>query len=112
MVSSWFLFAKYLMLIEIVELEFMNFQTPTQDGYHNTGSTHPDLASFLEHNAPSALRPLTAGSFSYSSTRPSANKKYFYDIFDTCAQVNCNIEGWHTEGAPGCYEAVSSSAYC
>lgn len=83
----------------------MNFQTPSEDGY-GSGPSRPNLASFLEHNTPSALRPLTAGSFSYSSTRPAANKKYFYDIFDTCAQINCNIEGWHTEGGPGVYEAV------
>lgn len=83
----------------------MNFQTPSEDGY-GTGSNLPDLASFLEHNAPASLRTLTAGSFSYSSTRPTANKKYFYDIFDTCAQVNCHVEGWHTEGGPGVYEAV------
>ncbi|KAJ6091438.1 hypothetical protein N7467_003407 [Penicillium canescens] len=89
-----------------VELEFMNFQTPSEDGYGSAGSNHPNLASFLEKNAPSALRPITAGMFCYSSTRPVANKKYFYDIFNTAAQVNCGIEGWHTEGGPGVYEAA------
>jgi glutamine synthetase len=84
----------------------MNFQTPSEDGYGSAGSNHPNLASFLEKNAPSALRPITAGMFCYSSTRPVANKKYFYDIFNTAAQVNCGIEGWHTEGGPGVYEAV------
>ncbi|KAJ5101391.1 hypothetical protein NUU61_003613 [Penicillium alfredii] len=88
-----------------VELEFMNFQTPSEDGY-GSASKHPDLATFLEKNAPSALRPLTAGMFCYSSTRPVANKRYFYDIFNTCAQLNCGIEGWHTEGGPGVYEAA------
>ncbi|KAJ5594634.1 Glutamine synthetase beta-Grasp [Penicillium hispanicum] len=89
-----------------VELEFMNFQTPSEDGYGAAGSKHSNLASFLEHNAPSALRPITAGMFCYSSTRPVANKKYFYDIFNTSAQINCPIEGWHTEGGPGVYEAA------
>ncbi|KAJ6187965.1 Glutamine synthetase beta-Grasp [Penicillium mononematosum] len=89
-----------------VELEFMNFQTPSEDGYGSAGSQHPNLATFLEKNAPSALRPITAGMFCYSSTRPVANKKYFYDIFNTSAQINCGIEGWHTEGGPGVYEAA------
>lgn len=83
----------------------MNFQTPSEDGY-SAGSRHPDVASYLERNVPGSLRQLTAGSFSYSLTRPVANKKYFYDIFDTSAKMNCLIEGWHTEGGPGVYEAV------
>ncbi|KAF7171859.1 hypothetical protein CNMCM5623_004170 [Aspergillus felis] len=88
-----------------VELEFMNFQTPSQDGYANDSQAR-DVAAFLERNAPSALRPMTAGSFSYSATRPVAFKKYFWDIFNTSAQFNCGIEGWHTEGGPGVYEAA------
>jgi glutamine synthetase len=83
----------------------MNFQTPSEDGYGG-GSRHPNIASYLEHNAPGSLRQLTAGSFSYSLTRPVANKKYFYDIFNTSAKINCPIEGWHTEGGPGVYEAA------
>ncbi|GLA21982.1 hypothetical protein CBS63078_3778 [Aspergillus niger] len=89
-----------------VELEFMNFQTPSEDGYGANGSQTRDIAAFLDKNAPGALRPLTAGSFSYSATRPVAYKKYFYDIFDTSARFNCGIEGWHTEGGPGVYEAA------
>ncbi|KAE8390447.1 hypothetical protein BDV23DRAFT_193829 [Aspergillus alliaceus] len=89
-----------------VELEFMNFQTPSQDGYGANGSQIHDIASFLEKNTPSSLRPITAGSFSYSATRPVAFKKYFYDIFNTSAEINCGIEGWHTEGGPGVYEAA------
>ena len=85
----------------------MNFQTPSEDGYGREGSNNANLAAFLEKSTPSALRPLTTGSFSYSSTRPVANKKYFYDIFNTSSRVNCPIEGWHTEGGPGVYEAVS-----
>ncbi|RAK96980.1 glutamine synthetase family protein [Aspergillus ibericus CBS 121593] len=89
-----------------VELEFMNFQTPSEDGYGANASQTRDIAAFLDKNAPGALRPLTAGSFSYSATRPVAFKKYFYDIFDTSARFNCGIEGWHTEGGPGVYEAT------
>jgi len=86
----------------------MNFQTPSQDGYgHTNGQVH-DLAAFLENNPPRALRPITSGSFSYSATRPVAFKEYFYDIFNTGCQFNCPIEGWHTEGGPGVYEAVSA----
>lgn len=96
-----------LLLISVVELEFMNFQTPSEDGYGANASQTRDIAAFLDKNAPGALRPLTAGSFSYSATRPVAFKKYFYDIFDTSARFNCGIEGWHTEGGPGVYEAVS-----
>lgn len=91
----------------VVELEFMNFQTPSQDGYADRSQTR-DIAAFLERNAPSALRPMTAGSFSYSATRPVAFKKYFWDIFNTSARFNCGIEGWHTEGGPGVYEAVGN----
>ena len=74
----------------------MNFPTPSEDGYGAARSNHPNLAAFLERKVPSVLRPITTGMICYSSTRPVANKNYFYDIFDTCAQINCSIEGWHT----------------
>lgn len=35
-------------------------------------------------------------------------KKYFHDIFDQSIEVNCPIEGWHTESGPGVFEAVRS----
>ncbi|BCS17481.1 glutamine synthetase family protein [Aspergillus puulaauensis] len=89
-----------------VELEFMNFQTPSQDGYGDINGQVHDLAAFLENNPPRALRPITSGSFSYSATRPVAFKEYFYDIFNTSCRFNCPIEGWHTEGGPGVYEAA------
>ncbi|KAE8377366.1 hypothetical protein BDV26DRAFT_263690 [Aspergillus bertholletiae] len=88
-----------------VELEFMNFQTPTEDGYTN-GTQPQNIGAFLEKSAPGSLRPITAGSFSYSATRPVAHKEYFYDIFNLSAEINCGIEGWHTEGGPGVYEAA------
>jgi glutamine synthetase len=45
--------------------------------------------------------------FGYSITRPVHNQEYYYGIFNTCAQFNCGIEGWHTESGPGVFEAVS-----
>lgn len=44
--------------------------------------------------------------FGYSITRPVHNKDYYYEIYDTCAAFNCDIEGWHTESGPGVYEAA------
>lgn len=44
--------------------------------------------------------------FGYSLTRPVHNKDYYYDIFNTCEQFQCNIEGWHTESGPGVFEAA------
>ncbi|OBT75075.1 hypothetical protein VF21_06494 [Pseudogymnoascus sp. 05NY08] len=88
-----------------VELEFFNFQTPTEDGY-GVGGSRPDVAGFLAKNAPGALRPITQGMFGYSMTRPTASKKYFYDIFNTCVSVGCDLEIQHTESGPGVYEAA------
>lgn len=88
-----------------VELEFMNFQTPSQDGY-NTAAPVKDIASYLDSNAPTTLRQLTSGMFGYSITRPMANKNYFYDIFDESERFKCNVEGWHTESGPGVFEAA------
>lgn len=45
--------------------------------------------------------------FGYSVTRPLASKAYFHQIFDTADDVNCQVEGWHTESGPGVFEAVS-----
>lgn len=90
------------------ELEFLNFQTPSEDGYGQASQRY-NVPAFLERNTPSALRPL-GGMCAYSTTTPVANKKYFYDIFNTSAKFNCGIEGWHTESGPGVYEAVG--AFC
>ncbi|KAL6243588.1 hypothetical protein RBB50_009581 [Rhinocladiella similis] len=88
-----------------VELEFMNFQTPTENGYTNNGDPR-DLTSFLDKNAPSNLRYLTSGIFTYSSIRPLATKTYFHQIFDKCVEFKTNLESWHTEAAPGVFEAA------
>ena len=44
--------------------------------------------------------------FGYSLTRPVHNQDYYYDIFNTCAKFQCDIEGWHTESGPGVFEAA------
>ncbi|KAH7019467.1 hypothetical protein EDB80DRAFT_819878 [Ilyonectria destructans] len=88
-----------------VELEFVNFQTPTEDGY-GPETSRPNLAKFLVNNSPKALRPLTEGMFGYSITRPVASKDYFHHVFDSSAEFGCNVEGWHTESGPGVFEAA------
>lgn len=85
-----------------MELEFFQFRTPTAD----TNETNPSAAAYLQNNTPSALPPITEGMFGYSITRPVHNKDYYYDIFDSCAKFDCDIEGWHTESGPGVYEAA------
>ena len=45
--------------------------------------------------------------FGYSTTKPLENKGYFHRIFDIADEMNCQIEGWHTESGPGVFEAVS-----
>jgi glutamine synthetase len=90
-----------------VELEFINFQTPSKDGY-KTDPTSKNIASFLETNAPSSLRQITSGMFGYSVSRPAANKEYFYDICNQSEQFKCDIEGWHTESGSRVFEAALS----
>ncbi len=90
----------------LVELEFMNFQTPSQDGYTNCGDT-PNMAAYLEKHSPKSMRTLTSGMFGYSLTRPTANKKYFHEIFNQSVKFRTDIEGWHSESGPGVFEAVS-----
>ncbi|KAK6821139.1 glutamine synthetase [Apiospora arundinis] len=79
------------------ELEFFQFKLPPNE-------TSP--ASFLQNNPAHALPSLTEGMFGYSVTRPVHNQDYYYDIYDTCAKFNCDIEGWHTESGPGVFEAA------
>ena len=89
------------------ELEFHNFQTPSEDGYDNPGQTR-DLAGFLAKGSRKNLRPLTGGMFGYSISRPAMNKQFFYDIFDQSQGFGCELEAWHTESGPGVLEAVSN----
>lgn len=93
----------------VVELEFMNFWTPSEDGYGMVSNPNQlNLSAFLGRNTPGSLRPL-GGMCAYSLTTPVMNKGYFHDIFNTSARLDCAIEGWHTESGPGVYEAVSQS---
>ncbi|KAF2829896.1 glutamine synthetase/guanido kinase [Ophiobolus disseminans] len=86
------------------EYEFYQFRAPqAHDGTErNTSST----AAFLRDNPVNTLPSLTEGMFGYSITRPVHNQDYYYGIFNTCAEFNCGIEGWHTESGPGVFEAA------
>ncbi|EOO01705.1 putative glutamine synthetase protein [Phaeoacremonium minimum UCRPA7] len=77
------------------EYEFFQFKAPSDS-----------TAAYLRDNPPHTLPSLTEGMFGYSVTRPVHNKDYYYDIFNTCAAFDCNIEGWHTESGPGVFEAA------
>ncbi|KAL5093883.1 hypothetical protein Trisim1_009359 [Trichoderma cf. simile WF8] len=79
------------------EYEFYTFQTPDD-------SSSP--ANFLQNNPPHQLPSLTEGMFGYSLTRPVHNRDWYYEIFDTCEEFDCNVEGWHTESGPGVFEAA------
>ncbi|KAK4064177.1 uncharacterized protein Triagg1_9156 [Trichoderma aggressivum f. europaeum] len=68
-----------------VELEFINFQTPSEDGYH-APHARQNLAAYLSSNTPQNLRPVTASNFGYSVSRPILAKGYFHDIFDQSLQ--------------------------
>ncbi|KNG90691.1 putative glutamine synthetase [Aspergillus nomiae NRRL 13137] len=68
-----------------VELEFMNFQTPSEDGYSN-GSQTQNIAAFLEKKHPWISAP--------------------YNCRQFLLQRNSTGGGWHTEGGPGVYEAA------
>ncbi|KAK3354387.1 putative glutamine synthetase [Neurospora tetraspora] len=81
------------------EYEFFQFRAPSESASDST-------ASYLKENPPHSLPSLTEGMFGYSLTRPVHNKDYYYDIFNTCEQFQCNIEGWHTESGPGVFEAA------
>ena len=97
-----------LMCNGVAEYEFYQFRAPqSHDGSEkNTSST----AVFLRENPVNSLPSLTEGMFGYSITRPVHNQEYYYGIFNTCAQLGCGIEGWHTESGPGVFEAVGISA--
>ncbi|KAF7554610.1 hypothetical protein G7Z17_g2795 [Cylindrodendrum hubeiense] len=88
-----------------VELEFMNFQTPHEDGYGRSDGRR-NLAAFMQNNSPGSLRPLTSGMFGYSVSRPLMSKKFFHEVYDRSLEMGCPIEGWHTESGPGVFEAA------
>ncbi|KAJ2903273.1 putative glutamine synthetase [Zalerion maritima] len=80
------------------EYEFYQFKTPA--------GPHQATAAYLQNNPPQALPSLTEGMFGYSLTRPVHNQDYYYEIFDSCRDFRCGIEGWHTESGPGVFEAA------
>ena len=84
------------------EFEFYVFRPPIDPTTHRT---HQAL-SYLQSHAPSSLPHLTQGMYGYSLSDPIANQDWFYNVFSTCEQFRCNIEGWHTESGPGVFEAA------
>lgn len=83
------------------EYEFYQFKAPSKSSEATTST-----AGYLLENPPQNLPSLTEGMFGYSLTRTVHNKDYFYDVYDSCAKFNCDIEGWHTESGPGVFEAA------
>jgi glutamine synthetase len=88
-----------------VELEFMNFRTPAEDGYTSSGGA-ANIAAYLETHSPRSLQTISNGMFGYSVTRPAMNKNYFRQLSLQSKTFNCAIEGLHTESGPGVIEAV------
>ncbi|CAK1355347.1 Glutamine synthetase [Cercospora beticola] len=87
------------------EYEFFTFRAPSlpqNSDERNSSAT----ATFLKQNPVNSLPSLEEGMFGYSLTRPTHNQDWYYDIFKTCSNFRCDIEGWHTESGPGVYEAA------
>ncbi|CAJ2504565.1 Uu.00g119590.m01.CDS01 [Anthostomella pinea] len=80
------------------EFEFFQFKAPSDSS--------SSAAAYMRDNIPASIPSLTEGMFGYSITRPTLNKDYYYDVFNTCQKFQCDIEGWHTESGPGVYEAA------
>ncbi|KAI5370039.1 Putative glutamine synthetase, catalytic domain, glutamine synthetase domain superfamily [Septoria linicola] len=87
------------------EYEFFTFRAPTSQQSANERNSSA-TATFLKNNPVNALPSLEEGMFGYSLTRPTHNQDWYYDIFKTCSNFRCDIEGWHTESGPGVYEAA------
>ncbi|KAK5115086.1 hypothetical protein LTR62_001783 [Meristemomyces frigidus] len=90
------------------EYEFFTFRAPqTSDNTPtNTERNSSATATYLQTNPVNSLPSLEQGMFGYSLTRPAHNNTWYYDIFNTCSKMRCDIEGWHTESGPGVYEAA------
>jgi glutamine synthetase len=52
------------------------------------------------------LSPLSPGMFGYSVLRASVHSELVRAILDTCAAMDIELEGCHTETGPGVYEAA------
>lgn len=88
------------------EYEFFTFRAPKDASIQTSHVSSATTAPFLQNNPAHALPHLTQGMFGYSLTDPIHNQDWFYNIFETCEQFKCNIEGWHTESGPGVFEAA------
>ncbi|KAI1261464.1 hypothetical protein F5Y18DRAFT_401289 [Xylariaceae sp. FL1019] len=80
-----------------VEFEFFQFKT---------SEPNTSAAAYMKNNVAHDIPALTEGMFGYSITRPTLNKDYYYDVYNSCEKFRCDIEGWHTESGPGVYEAA------
>lgn len=52
------------------------------------------------------LKPFTPGMFGYSVLRSSVNSDIYHELLDTMLEMDCAIEGLHTETGPGVLEAA------
>jgi glutamine synthetase len=52
------------------------------------------------------LQPVTPGMFGYSMLRSSVHAEFHHDLLDTMAELDCALEGLHTETGPGVIEAA------
>jgi len=52
------------------------------------------------------LKNITSGDFGYSVLRSSVHNEFYRELLDTCAAMDMEIEGLHTETGPGVLEAA------
>lgn len=52
------------------------------------------------------LQPFTPGMFGYSVLRSSVHADIYHELLDTMLEMDCAIEGLHTETGPGVLEAA------
>ena len=52
------------------------------------------------------LRPFTPGMFGYSVLRSTVHHELYHELLTTMAEMDCAIEGLHTETGPGVVEAA------
>ncbi|PRQ04157.1 Gamma-glutamylputrescine synthetase PuuA [Enhygromyxa salina] len=52
------------------------------------------------------LEPLTPGMFGYSMLRSGVHAELYHDLMETMTELECPIEGLHTETGPGVLEAA------
>jgi glutamine synthetase len=52
------------------------------------------------------LRPFTPGNFGYSVLRNTVHHELYHELLDTMRDMDCAIEGLHTETGPGVIEAA------